>query len=125
MLCFGVVVDTKNVDKKVYKERGLPRKEVSSYGVIGVSLLDIENNTVNIKIHDIEDYEFEYLEMGSTLDVERYYGSKGNLLRSVYSIYTDYAIEATERLAVVYQYIQKKENYYFPAMEVSLSASVQ
>lgn len=94
MLCFGVVVDTKNVDKKVYKERGVPRKEISSYDIIGVSLLDIENNTVNIKIHDIEDYEFEYSEIGSTLDVERHYGSKGNLLHSVYSIYTDYDIEA-------------------------------
>ena len=100
MLCFGVVVDTKNVDKKVYKERGVSRKEISSYDIIGVSLLDIENNIVNIKIHDIEDYEFEYFEMGSTLDVERYYGSKGNLLRSVYSIYTDYAIEITYCLPV-------------------------
>lgn len=100
MLCFGVVVDTKNVDKKVYKERSVPRKEISSYDIIGVSILDIENNTVNIKIHDIEDYEFEYLKIGSTLDVKRYYGSKGNLLHSVYSIYTDYAMEITSCLPV-------------------------
>ena len=107
MLCFGVVVDTKNVDKKVYKERGVPRKEVSSYDIIGLSLLDIENNTVNIKIHDIEDYEFEYSEIGGTLDVERYYGSKGNLLHSVYSIYTAYDIEATEISSCLPVYSEK------------------
>ena len=107
MLCFGVVVDTTNVDKKVYKERGVPRKEISSYDIIGVSLLDIENNTVNIKIHDIEDYEFEYSEIGGTLDVERYYGSKGNLLHSVYNIYTAYALEATEISSCLPVYSEK------------------
>ena len=113
MLCFGVVVDTKSVDKKVYKERGVPRKEISSYDIIGVSLLDIENNTVNIKIHDIEDYEFEYSEIGSTLDVERYYGSKGNLLHSVYSSYTDYAIEAIEISSCLTVYSEKGELLFY------------
>ena len=109
MLCFGVVVDTKNVDKKVYKERGVPRKEISSYDIIGVSLLDIENNTVDIKIHDIEDYEFEYSEIGGTLDAERYYGSKGNLLHSVYSFYTAYDLEATEISSCLPVYSEKGE----------------
>lgn len=107
MLCFGVAVDTKNVDKKVYKERGVPRKGISSYEVIGLSLLDIENNTVKIKIHDIEDYAFEYSEIGSTLDVERYYGSKGNLLHSVYSIYGTYDIEAIEITSCLPVYSEK------------------